>query len=339
MRGLRRRLVYVAVAISATLTIGTIGFVVIEGYPAFDAFYMSLITITTVGYREIQPLSRAGRIFNTFLLVFGVGTMFYAFGVMTQTIIELQLGEIFFKRRIKRMIDKLKDHYIVCGFGRVGRGAAEELQRAGVSFVVVDTDPARIESAIKKGMLGVIADAKTDATLNELSIGRARGLVGALGSDADNLFLVLSAKTLNPKLKVSSRVNEEESESKLRMAGADAIFRPYSITGFRLAQAILRPHVFRFLEFATPTVDMGRNIELEQIRVNEDSEFSSKSLKELQIRRDLGVIVLAIHRADGSMEFNPPADAVIQGGDYLIVMGDLKHLEKLASLMKGKVQS
>ena len=324
---------FVGAALVATLAVGTIGFSVIAGYPAFDAFYMSLITITTVGYREIHPLNHAGRVFNTFLMIFGVGVMFYAFGVMTQTIIELQLSELLYRRRIKRMIDKLKNHFIVCGFGRVGRSAAEELQRSGAPFVVVDTDTPRIEQAVKKGMLAVAADAKNDETLQELHIERARGLVAALGSDADNLFLILSAKALNPKLKVSSRVNEKESERKLKMAGADAVFRPYNITGFRLAQAILRPYVFRFLEFATSTVDMGQNIGIEQVRVSPASEFASRSIKQMQIRRDLGVIVLAIRRGDGSMEFNPPAEAVVKGGDHLIVMGDLDHLRKMAKLM------
>lgn len=324
---------FVGAALVTTLAVGTIGFSVIAGYPAFDAFYMSLITITTVGYREIHPLNHAGRVFNTFLMIFGVGVMFYAFGVMTQTIIELQLSELLYRRRIKRMIEKLKNHFIVCGFGRVGRSAAEELQRSGAPFVVVDTDTPRIEQAVKKGILAVAADAKNDETLQELHIERARGLVAALGSDADNLFLILSAKALNPKLKVSSRVNEKESERKLKMAGADAVFRPYNIAGFRLAQAILRPYVFRFLEFATSTVDMGQNIGIEQVRVSPNSEFASKSIKQMQIRRDLGVIVLAIRRGDGSMEFNPPADAVVKGGDHLIVMGDLDHLRKMAKLM------
>ena len=335
MRGLKRRLVTVLVTILASLTVGTVGFNLIEGYSLFDAFYMSLITITTVGYEEVHTLSRAGRIFNSVLVLFGVGAMFFAIGAMTQTIIELQLSEFFGKRRMKRMIDKLKDHYIVCGFGRVGRGAAEELRRAGAPFVVVDDDQARVERAIKYGMMALVADAKSDETLREVGVERAKGVIGALANDADNLFLILSAKSLNPRLKVSSRANEEESEGKLKMAGADAIFRPYNVTGYRLAQAILRPYVFEFLDFTTSTVDLGLNIGLEQVRVGSASEMSSKSLKEMQLRRDLGVIVLAIRKADGKMLFNPTADAVVEGGDHLIVMGELHHLQKVATLMAG----
>jgi voltage-gated potassium channel len=330
--GLKRRLVTIVVAILATIVIGTVGFIWIEGYSFFDALYMSLITITTVGYEEIHPLGRAGRIFNTFLLVFGVGVMFYAIGAMTQTIIELQLGEYFEKRRMRRMIEKLKDHYIVCGFGRVGQSAAEELQRANEPFVLVDGNSARVDRAAKHGMLAVDADAKSDETLLEVGVERAKGLIAALGTDADNLFLILSAKSLNPALKVSSRVNEETSENKLKMAGADAVFRPYNITGFRLAQAILRPYVFEFLDFTSSTVSLGQDIALEQVHVPENSVFGQKSLKELPFRRDMNVIVLAIRKADGEMQFNPDANALVEVGDHLVVMGSLDHLHRLTQM-------
>lgn len=332
---LRRRLLLVALAIVLILTAGTVGFVAIEGYSWFDAFYMSLITITTVGYAEIQPLSRAGRIFNSVLLLFGVATMVSVLGVMTQTIIELELGEVFGKRRVKRMIENLKDHYIVCGFGRVGRAAAQELRRSGVPFVIVDQNPAIVEAAIKHGMLAVAADAKSNETLRDIGIAHAKGLIGALETDADNLFLILSAKELNSSLIVASRVNEEEAESKLRRAGADAIFRPYNITGYRLAQAILRPFVFEFLDLTSSTVDLGQNIGIEQILVPPDSNLASKSLMDLQLRRDLDIIVLAIRKADGKMHFNPPASAVIEGDDYLVVMGNVQDLQRLDQRMKG----
>ena len=330
---LARRLALVVAAMAAILVAGTIGFTVIEGYSPFDAFYMSLITITTVGYAEVQTLSRAGRVFNTFLLVFGVSVMFFAIGVMTQFIVELQLGEFFGRRRTRHMIEKLQNHCILCGFGRVGRGAAAELQRSGVPFVVVDADKDGVERALKGKMLAMVADATSDEALLEAGVGRAKGLIAALPTDAQNLFLVVSAKALNPDLRVAARVNEKESESKLRHAGADAIFRPYNVTGYRLAQAILRPYVFEFLDFTTPTADMGLNVGIEQVRVPRESELSSKSLRDMQLRRDLGVIVLAIRRSDGRMQFNPPAEAVVEGDDHLVVMGDPVHLRKLEELM------
>lgn len=336
MEGLRKRLILLAAALLAVLAAGTAGYVLIAGYSLFEAFYMALITITTVGYSEIQPLGRAGRIFNAFIVLFGVMTMFFAIGAMTEFIVKAQLVEFFGKRRIKNMIDRLVDHYIVCGYGRVGRGAAAELRRSQAPFVIVDRDPAKVERALRDGLLALAADATSDEALREAGILRAKGLIAALATDAENLFLILSAKALNPHLRVAARVNEEESEAKLRRAGADAIFRPYNITGFRLAQAILRPYVFEFLDLTTSTADMGRNIGLEQVRVGERSEFAGRSLRELQIRRDLGVIVLAIRRAGGSMLFNPPADAVIEGGDHLVVMGDLDHLRRLEQLV-GKL--
>src|ERR1051325_11110650 len=184
MNRLARRFLILGVALVATLVTGTVGFTVIDHYPVFDAFYMTLITMTTVGYAEVHPLSHAGRVFNAFLIFFGVTFIFIAIGAMTQTIIELEFGDVIGKRRNKRMIDKLKDHYIICGFGRVGRGAASELQRAGVPFVVVDIDPDRVERAMTAGMLGVAADSTRDDTLREVGIERARGLVAALATDA-----------------------------------------------------------------------------------------------------------------------------------------------------------
>jgi len=327
MDALKRRLTYIAASLLAVLAIGTSGFCFIEGYPFFDAFYMTLITMTTVGYAEIRPLSSVGRMFNAGLIMAGVTVMFLAIGAMTQTIVELELGEFFGKRRIKRMIDKLENHYIVCGFGRVGRGTAVELQRSGAQFVVMDRNEDRVERAIKAGMLAVLADATRDEALRDVGVDRASGLVAALSTDADNLFVILSARALNPKLYLAARVVEEEAQEKMRRAGADVVFAPYTITGMRLAQAMVRPHVHQFLEFTTQ--NLGLKVGIEQVRVPESSEFVSRSLQQMQLRRDYGVIALAIRRADGQMLFNPPADAVISRGDHLIVMGEPDNLQKL----------
>jgi voltage-gated potassium channel len=329
MSRLAKRLTYILIAIGATLTIGTVGFSLIGGYSPFDAFYLTLTTMTTVGYGD--RFSHAGRVFNTFLILFGVTTIFIAIGAMTQTIIEFELGDALGKRRNKRMIDKLKDHYIICGYGRVGRGAAAELQHAGVPFVVVDSLPERVERAMLAGMLAVAADATRDDTLLQVGIDRARGLVTALATDADNLFVLLSAKGLNPKLYVAARAAEEGAEEKMRRAGADAVFAPYSITGHRLAQSLLRPHVVQFLDFTTK--DIAIDVNIEQVRVSAGSEVAAKTIREMQLRRNMGVIVMAIRRRDGSMLFNPPADTAVDAGDYLIVMGkqeDLTALEVLA---------
>jgi voltage-gated potassium channel len=257
--------------------------------------------------------------------------MLLAIGGMTQTVIELELNQFFGKRRIKRMIDKLENHYIVCGYGRVGQGAAQELKRAGVQFVVMDMNMDNVDRAIKSDMLAVLADANRDDNLIDVGILRAKGLIATLSSDADNLFLILSAKALNPKLQVSARVAEEKTEQKMRLAGADYVFAPYDITGNRMAQALMKPHVFQFIDFTTKNI--GLDVGIEQVRVGGTSMFASRTLEQLQLRRDLGVIVLAIRKSDGNMLFNPPADSEIEGGDYLVVMGEPVSLSRLEQML------
>ncbi len=327
MRRFRTRLIFIGVVLLAILTGGTLGFIFIEHYPPFDAFYMTLITVSTVGYMEVHPLTHTGRIFNSFLIFFGVTIMLLAVGGMTQAIIELELNQYFGKRRNKKMIDSLRDHYVVCGFGRVGRGAAGELQRAGVPFLIVDKNEDRVEWAIKLGMLAVLADATSDETLRDAGVLRAKGLIATLSSDADNLFVILSAKALKSSLLVSARIASEESERKMRLAGADYVFAPYDMTGNRMAQVMLKPHVFQFIDFTTKGI--GLDVGIEQLRVPAGSEFVSKSLGEMQIRKELGVIVLAIRKSDGRMLFNPPAEAAIESGDFLIVMGESANLQRL----------
>lgn len=336
MRRLRNWLIVLGSAFLLVLAGGTLGFIWIEHYSPFDALYMTLITISTVGYEELHPLSFHGRVFNSFLIFFGVTVMLLAVGGMTQVIIELEFTQYFAKRRTGKMIDKLEGHIIVCGFGRVGRGAAHELMRASVPFLVVDKSEDRVEWAIRDGMLAVLADATDDETLKQAGILRAKGLIATLQSDADNLFVILSAKALKPGLQVSARVNSEQSEKKMRLAGADHVFAPYDMTGNRMAQVMLKPHVFQFIDFTTK--GMGLDVGIEQFSVSASSEFASKSLLETNFRKDLGVIVLAIRKSDGQMQFNPPAEAEIQAGDYLIVMGEQASLQKLEQML-GEVRA
>ncbi len=335
MHIVRRRLIVIVSAILGTLAFGTAGFALIERqYSVFDAFYMTLTPITTVGYGEIHPLSHAGRIFNSFLIFFGVTVMLLAIGAMTQTVIELELNQYFGKRRIRKMIDKLKHHYIVCGYGRVGRGAAQGLRNAGVPFLVVDRDEDLVERAIHAGMLAVLADCTRDDTLIDCGIHRAKGLIATLSSDADNLYLILSAKALRKGLQVAARVTEEQAEQKMRRAGADFVFAPYDMTGMRMAQALLKPHVHQFIDFTTK--NMGLTVGIEQVRVSRRSGLPGQSLGGLQIRRDLGVIVLAIRKSDGTMVFNPPAEAALEADDFLVAMGEPDGLRKLEQVLSGE---
>lgn len=332
MSHLWRRGLLMASLLMAVLSLGTVGFILIEDYPPFDAFYMTLTTIATVGYTEVHPLSGAGRVFNSMLIVIGVSSAFLAIGMMTQTVIEMEMGDTLARRRARRMIEKLKDHYIVCGYGRVGSGAAEELKSAGVPFVVVDRNQERVDEALRNGMLAMAADSTRDETLRQAGVERAKGVVAALETDADNLYLVLSAKTLNPGIRIAARTSEEESEQKLRRVGADVVFTPYSITGHRLALALLRPGVFEFLRVTSR--NMGLDVSIEELKVGEASELAGKTLRQLQLRRDLGVIVLAIGKEGGQMLFNPPADAELAGGDTLIAMGERENLSRLSALLQ-----
>ncbi len=325
-----RRVAFIAALIVFIMLIGTVGFRVIDGYSLFDAFYMTLITITTVGYQEIHPLSHAGRVFNTLLILFGVTAIFGAVGAMTQTIIELQLQDRYGERRRKRAIMNMKDHYIVCGFGRVGRNAAVELQRAGVPFVVIDHSEQRVERAIAAGMPAIRADATRDESLRAAGIERARGFIAALATDADNVFVILSVKTLNPRLTVVTRASEENAEEKLRRAGADTVFSPYSIAGHRLAQALVRPHVVQLLDFAGQAI--GLDVTMEQLRVPTGAAVPPRQLGSLA-PREAGLIVLALGRPDGKMIFNPAPDTSVSGGDVLIVMGEQPNLRSLEAAL------
>ena len=335
-RRFKRRVVQIIAAIATVIGIGCSGYMTFAGAPLFESVYMALTTITTIGYGEIFPLGRVGRIFNIFYIVIGVATVLVAFGVLTQAMIELELSGYFQKRRRRRMINNLKSHFIVCGYGRVGRSASEELKKSGVPILVVDKSEERVERAIQAGLLAVAADSTRDEVLRDVGIDRARGLIAALSTDADNTYLILTAKALNPLLPVATRVSEEESERKLRRAGADVVFAPYTITGQRLSQSLLKPHVNEFIDFTTGN-DMGLDIRIEQVQVSATSEYVSKSLRQAQLRAELGVIVLAIRKVSGQMIFNPPADAEIGAGDHLIVMGQPAQLRRLEELMEEKL--
>jgi len=330
-RRLLRRCLFIVGLLGIILVVGTAGFVLIDGYSWFDGFYMTLTTIATVGYGEIRPLSTAGRVFNSFLIMFGVSALFLAFGAMTQTIIELEFDDRYGKRRKRRMIHELHDHFIVCGFGRVGRNASYEFQRANIPFLVLDRNEQRVAKAADAGMLAIIADATRDDSLREAGVMRAKGLIAALPSDAENLFIILSAKTLNPKLTVVTRASEEEAEIKMRRAGADTVFTPYAITGRQLADALLRPHVVEFMDFGRSNI--GPKVTMEQVCVTANAEMTRKTFGQLLELRKSGVIVLAIRKQAGETTFNPPPEFEISAGDYLIVMGERSNLQKLEEIL------
>lgn len=326
-----RRLLRVLALLAVTLLLGTAGFVVIERYSWFDAFYRALTTITTVGSPEALPLSHRGRIFNSLLIFFGVSAMFLTVGAMTQTIIELELQDLYGKRRRRRMVENLRDHFIVCGYGRVGRNASYELQDAKAPFVVIDRNPDRVAKATAAGMPATLADATQDNSLRTAGVLRARGLISALATDADNLFVILSAKALNPALTVVTRASEEEAGEKLRRAGADIVLTPYSMAGRQLADALLRPKVIEFLDLARGNI--GPGITMEQVCIGPRTGQNNGKLGEIPALRDFSGIVLAIQRRGGETLFHPSEHVQLSAGDFLIVMGDRASLHGLDAVL------
>lgn len=328
-----RRFWRVLAVIAATVTVGATGYIAIDDFPLLDAVYLAVMTMTTVGYGEIRPLSQAGRLFNIGYMLLSVSVLLFTIGVMTQTVLEVQIGALLGRRREKKMIDKLKGHYVVCGFGRLGRGAAEEIKGSGVEVVVVDRREDRVEWARRLGYHALEGDSTRDDVLKEAGVERAAGLIAALATDADNLFAVISAKGLNTKLRVGARAAEEEAEKKMRAVGADSVLAPYKLAGTRLAQSVLKPHVHQFLDFASTSVAM--NVRMEQLEVGAGSDLVGKSLSDLRLRAEFKVIVLAIRRSSGEMVFNPPAEAAVQAGDFLVVMGEPEPLRRLEARVGG----
>lgn len=326
-----RRVLLIAALLLCSVLVGTLGFRFTVHESWFDAFYRTVITITTVGDNTMRPLTQQGRIFNAILILFGVTAMFLAVGAMTQTIIELELTDQYGQRRRRRMIDKLHDHFIICGYGRVGRNASLEFQQTGARFVVLDRNEQRIASAALAGVLGLAADATQDESLRRAGILRARGLLAALPSDAENLFVILSAKALNPALTVVTRASEEEAGEKLRRAGADTVLTPYSMAGRHLANVLLRPQVVEFVDFARS--HMGSEIVMEQLRLGPDTGSGTRTLHQILGTDRSAVIVLGIRSGSGETVFNPSPDAVLSPGDTLIVMGERARLSAFERLL------
>ena len=331
MSGPFRRLVWIVGLLTGVLALGTTGYSTIEGRPLFDSFYMSLISLTTVGYNEVWDLSPRERIFTSILLMVGVTVVFASIGIMSDLVLQLELENFFGRKRTARMLKKMNNHYIVCGAGRVGRGVIRELQRGDVPVALIDSSADRARWAEEIDVPTLIADATLDQTLVEAGIERAKGLVAAIGSDAENVYVTLTARGLNPKLLIAARASDSQAEDKLKRAGAATVFTPYTFIGHRLAQAMLRPHVLSFLDVASAFKGTDLDLDLEQVRVSPKSSVAEKTLEESKIRQRYGVIVLAIMREDGEMSFNPASQTKIHPSDVLIVMGErskLNHMER-----------
>jgi len=312
---------------------GTTGYWTVQDWSVLDSFYMTVITLSTVGFREVHELTTGGKVFTMLLVFFGVGAMAYVLKNATQVLLEGELRNVLGRRKLKKAIGGLKRHYIICGYGRMGRIIAKEFLAARVPFVVIERDPEVVATVSDLNLLMVQGDATLDANLEEAGIRTAIGVISVLQSDADNLLVVLSARGMNEGLRIVARASEEGVERKLLRAGADKVVSPYQMGGIRIAHAVLKPAVSDFLELTTQ--DKAVDLELEELKVGEDSYLAGKTLTESRIRQDFDVILLAIEREDQQMAFNPKHDTRIGAGDTIIVLGersDLDDLEKRAGV-------
>ncbi len=323
------------VLLVALLAGGTLGYVLIEEWPVWDGLYMTVITVTTVGFGEVRPLTPLGQKFTVLLLVFGIVTLGYSVTTLIGFIFEGQIVEAMRGRRMERAIANLRDHYIICGCGVVGKEVVLEFRQAGVPFLVVDDDPQHSELARDESVLFLEGDAADDETLLEAGIERAKGLVSVLPEDALNVFVVLSARELNPELTIVARAAEEQTIGKLMKAGADRVISPYQIAGRRIASAILRPSIVNFLDVVVAGGDVS--MRLEEVRVGASSALVGKHLREANIGQETGAIVVGIHGSDGQPRVDPSAAATlstvtIHEGDVLIALGGEEHLGKLKTM-------
>ena len=326
----------VFILILALLTMGTLGFHVIEGWPWFQAFYGTLMTVSTIGAEPENQLSHSGRVFNVVLIFFGLSVVGFAIGTLTHGVIQSELGAFFGRRRMEKEISKLQDHFIICGAGRVGRRVAAEVARRGLPLVLVERETARAAWAQEQDFPVIVGDATNEEVLRRARIESARGLASAVTSDAQNVYIVLTARGMAPNLPIVARASEESAESKLLKAGASTVISPYTFAGQRMARVLTQPHVQKFMDLALSSLADGDvDLHIEEVRVAADSKLAGSCFRDADIRQRLGVVVLAIRREDGHLEFNPRPDRTIIPGDFLIAMGDsqrLRELEKLAGL-------
>jgi len=330
----RKRLILSAVLIFLIISFGTAGYMGIEGWSFLDSIYMTIITITTVGFKEIHDLSFSGKLFTIILIIGGVGTVLYALGTGAKLVLEGELQEIFGRKRLEKKLKELKDHYIICGHGRMGKIIARELKHENLKFVVIEKNEVLLDSDEKEEFFIIQGDATKDELLKKAGIEKAKCLISVLPTDAENMYVVLSARGLNPDLLIVARAGEEGSEQKLLRAGADRVVSPYHIGGLRMAHSVLKPAVVDFIEFATKSGNI--DLQLEEITIQEGSKLAGLTLDECGMGRELGVIIVAIKQLNGEMKFNPTFRSAITAGDTLIAVGETSKLKILEDLAAGK---
>lgn len=331
-RRLRQELTGGFIALASVFFIGTLWYRYIEGWTWLDSAYMTISTLATVGFGEINPLGERGRLFTMVLIIMGVVSIGYIVNRLTEALIEGYFQEGIRQRQERRLIEKLSDHYIICGLGRTGRQVAIEFHAEKIPFVVIDADPVQVERAKELNYIALLGDATLDESLHTARIDRAACIVAALTSDAENLYTVLSAKTLNPKIRAIARASTEEAVQKLQRAGADAVVSPYITGGRRLAAAALRPQVMDFVDGILTGTD--RSFYMEEFLIDPNTcPCVGLTLRDAHLRSRSGALVLAVRRADGTLIGGPTGETVLMAGDLLICMGTAEQLRALTQIL------
>ena len=316
---------------------GIFGYMVIEDWTLLDSFYMTVITLSTVGYGEVHEIGPGGRICTAMLIFFGLFIITYIVGLVAETLVEGKIRSIFGRRKLGKKIRSLSDHYIICGYGRIGRIICNELTRGSLPLVVIEKDKEVWQQLEQDKHLFLDMDATIEETLRDAGIENARGLVSVLSSDVENVYVCLTARGLNSELYILSRAEDEGTEKKLLQAGANKVILPYMIGGRRMAQAIVRPTVSDFLE--TAVHDHSHELHIEEIVVGEGSRLRNLTLVESDIRKEMDIIIIGIKQRDGMMIFNPSSETRIQAGDILIAMGKNRDLEKLLKILASSMET
>lgn len=321
---MRSRLASGVLLLAAIFIVGTVGYRLIEGAPWWDAFYMTVITLTTVGYEEVFPLSRAGEVFTVALILVGLGILLFLVTEIGRFVLEGEIRDALGRVRRTRMIEKLSGHEVVCGWGRMGQSVVDEMAKSERAFVVVERDPEKARRLRESGRMVVVGDATSDETLRAAGVTRARGLVACLNDDVHNLYLTLTARSMNPALFIVARAGEVGAEERLRRAGADRVVNPYHLGGVRLAHLLAKPAVVDFLDFSvTPG---GEELDLEQVLLTPEGPLAGKTLAETGLRKRWGVAVVAVKRGEQILP-NPDPDFGLEAGDLLVVLGSRERVE------------
>lgn len=315
------------VLLVAIILFGTVGYSTIEGMTLFDSFYMTLITISTVGFSEIAPLTRAGRFITVIIIVSGISLLTYTLGQVARVFVEGELRKLLGRRKLEKHISQLKDHFIVCGFGRIGEVLCGELADEGIPFVVIEREGGKIERLEKAQYLYLSGDAASEETLLQAGLMQAKGLATCVTSDAVNVFITLTARGLRADIFVLSRAADLKNESKLLRAGASRVVCPYNMGGSRMAQILKKPTVVDFLDTALMSGDL--DLKMEEAEIQPSSQLVNKTLVKSNLRRDFGVIIVAIKRSDNTMVYNPGPDSLLNAGDVLVLIGKKDDMHRM----------